>query len=563
MNFPLKNLELHIEDRYLISGEQLFVEMKVQNLEEIDKHLWAANVESQEVEIQITPSKVKAVTCECMTFKKNNFCAHVTAVLMGVRKAKDKEKALKAATKPKVYRARTPKKLTINAILDNVNPVELNDFIRAFAKTNANFAIAIKTRFAPNVPMLDTREKYMSLLETAISKARTKEDVINYRSAQKLLKMTRELLNQADDALALDNYIEGVVIAQCIIQKIAPIIRKAASLNEELMEQVKEAFQRIGTMLLEQPAPQLKESVWDFCLGECNKPTYRSSGLVHYFYTILLNLADDKSKIVSLLENLTEQLTNKNIGTEAKGQLLITKYTLLEKNGELQAAEDLIIEHLAEPALLLYILNASLEKKEFVKTKKLAQEALKLDHQQTTINQIEEILLQIAVAENDQTSILQFAEKRFLLTKSAEHYENIKANYQGDWNKYLDQLLQKLHEQPYSITKRDAIARILFEEGRVPALFDYILNLGSLDLMQQYDKRLVATDKKSVYDFYENTLTLYAKNHLGRNPSIRIKRAIAHLYDIGANKLAQQLVGRFRSLYADRRSLMDELSIFR
>ena len=65
MLFPLKNIEAHVEDRFFIIGETLYEQGKVTDLSEAEKHLWLANVVGNEVEVQITPSKVRACTCEC------------------------------------------------------------------------------------------------------------------------------------------------------------------------------------------------------------------------------------------------------------------------------------------------------------------------------------------------------------------------------------------------------------------------------------------------------------------------------------------------------------------
>ena len=86
MNFPLKNIELHLEETALLIGEKLFEKGKVEGLHETERNLWLAEVERNEVEVQISPGKVKAITCECNVFKTNKICGHIAATLFALRK---------------------------------------------------------------------------------------------------------------------------------------------------------------------------------------------------------------------------------------------------------------------------------------------------------------------------------------------------------------------------------------------------------------------------------------------------------------------------------------------
>ena len=68
MNFPLQNLELHIEENALIEGEKLFESGEIGQLLEVERHLWIGHVAGYEAEVQISPSKVVAASCDCAVF---------------------------------------------------------------------------------------------------------------------------------------------------------------------------------------------------------------------------------------------------------------------------------------------------------------------------------------------------------------------------------------------------------------------------------------------------------------------------------------------------------------
>ena len=88
MNFPIKDLEFHIEDALIERAEQLIALQAVRQFQEIERHLWVAMVEDEqtfEVEVQISPSKLKAFTCDCERAQATDLCAHVSLILILLR----------------------------------------------------------------------------------------------------------------------------------------------------------------------------------------------------------------------------------------------------------------------------------------------------------------------------------------------------------------------------------------------------------------------------------------------------------------------------------------------
>ena len=122
--------------------------------------------------------------------------------------------------------------------------------------------------------------------------------------------------------------------------------------------------------------------------------------------------------------------------------------------------------------------------------------------------------------------------------------------------------LEKLERQPYSLLKRDAIARILFEESRFDALSQYILRLQSLDLLQHYGHSWPTERMEEVESLYMEILQAYLNNHLGRKPSQRVREVLEQLFEVGMTEMAERLLTRFRSDFSGRQSLMEELEVF-
>ena len=61
MNFPLQNIEVHLDEQSLLAGETLLEAGSVEDLKEVEKNLWVAKVVDQqnyEVEVKLSPSRL-------------------------------------------------------------------------------------------------------------------------------------------------------------------------------------------------------------------------------------------------------------------------------------------------------------------------------------------------------------------------------------------------------------------------------------------------------------------------------------------------------------------------
>lgn len=561
MLFPLKNLEAYIEDRFLIIGETLFEQGKVTALSEAERHLWVANVVGREVEVQITPTKVRACTCECDNYKEAGICEHVAAVLFKLRKAVDKVKEKKDNKRKK--RNTVVKKLTTATILDNVTAEELKYFIRDYAKGNRTFGLALKARFAASVPMADDREKYYQLLESTINESRTTTDRILYSGKLKIIKIVKELLAQTDDYIVGGNFTDAFYILQAIIEKCAPLHNKVEGATEKYVELIEKAFQLLRTLLKANLAPAMREDIWLFCLEECKKTTYYLSDFVSLLLDILLGIAKNSTKRTQLIEVIDKHIETHSISGQRKAALLIYKLTLLEKEGKKKQAEAVVLENLTEPTLLIYVAEKSLEVDNFKRARYLVEKGLQTDMTKRTRAKLESLLLIIAKKEGNISEVITYSRKLFLYKKDISNYLTLKEVIKvGEWSPFLKTLLSELENQPFSMEKRDVIAEIYAKEEDELGLLEYIESIRSLDLLQRYDVLLLKKNKKKVADLYLSILDSFIKHHLGRQSSERIRLAILHLYKIKADSIANRIVKNFRMNYPERFTLIEELARF-
>jgi len=559
MNFPLKTLEQHLPEMSLILGEQLFEQGFVGALKELERNLWVAKVVDKEVEIQISPSKVKAYTCECSVFKEKKICEHIGAMLLGLRK---KIEDRKSKQPKKIKRISSPKKLTVSNILDNAPPAQVYSFLKAYAKANRNFGLALKARFAGAVPMENVHEKYRQLLEASIKGNRLTNGMLSYRGWQQLVKLCKELMGQTDDAIALENYQEGAMILQAVIEKITPVIGKSKGDETILKEVVELSFLKLQKLLKAQPAPDLREVIWQFCLDESTKSTYRINGIASHFFELMHLISDDNEKIETLLASIDKELVKKTLTENYRANLLILKFNLLSKSDEKEAINHFIENNISTPNFLIFVIEKSLENQDIKRAKTLSQKGLKQKLSPLVMVQIEYFLLQIALLEKNQKKIVHFAYRQFLSKKDFDFYQTLKEHTIENWEEIVEKILVEIAKMPLSMLKRDVQSRIYVEEKRWQDLLDYIQNFKSIDLLQRYDKLLLKNHKKEIKALYSTFINNYLTNHLGRKPAVKIKETLLHLSTIGERKLAQQLICQLKKDFANRESLIEELSVF-
>ncbi|MEL7021337.1 MAG: hypothetical protein AAGK47_07015 [Bacteroidota bacterium] len=559
MAFPLKNLELHVDDYLLPIGEKCYEDGQVNDLREVDKNLWVAEVNGYEVEVQITPSKVAGMTCECSRYHETGSCEHVIATMLAVRKTvADKKSERHKSRKVKA----SPTKFTVGVLLQQVSSDDLSAFVREYARTHRDFSIALKARFASDVTLLDDKEKYLQLLETTLSAARKRNRMISHRSAGSVLKVLDELLVQSGDAMAQQYYTDVLLIASAIIEKISPVLNKLERPSNALRTRINDAFGLIHTIISSDPAPSLLQQLWEYLLQECGRLQYWVADVSAQFFELLTAQATTAQRQTALLQRLDELLADTTKFGDYRTELVLVKLSIYECAGATDKAQQLIEANLNEPDVLQLAIEQALASANYKRAKYLATEGLKAMKGLHVRHFFEDALLQVAIVEGDTDDILHYGKQRFLVSLDLKYYQQLRQTNADNWAVYRQELMGLLLKMPYSIRKRDIVANIYALEKDYDTLLEYIISIRSLDLLQRYDEQLLDTHQSQVYQCYEDFLKSYLRHHLGRQTSQKVRQTIQHLFGIGARDLATRLVREFRTTYRERHTLMEELVMF-
>lgn len=573
MNFEIKNIESFFPENLILEAERLIHQGLIQGLISLEKNLWTLKVaetdtqlqenEWFEVEIQLTRKKVKAFTCECDFYQKdkslkNHSCKHIVGGLFFLRKRllqKELEKQKSAQSSPTKH-----KKLTTVAILNSVNPESLKNFVRAYARTDKKFAIALKARFAHTVQVEDNREKYFQLLQSTFNAVKNAKDKITYQGFQQVQIVIKDILEQIDDFIALENYSEANSILQAIVLKLSPNIKRAENYQDRMVALLVLAFEKLDTLVKKPLAPELKKEIWKFCLDEFDSREHKKYQTQIHFFKLLLELTTEKKHADMLITKIDEQLEY-TYEKKKKGELLLVKMKLITRfnKNELSA---FIKENLEESEVLLAAIKNGILQENFKEAKDLALLGLASQKSVLVKNELDDLLLNIALKTEHLQDIVTYSRKRFLITYESHYYQILKNSFTQNWATEVESILEIIKKQPYTPNKKETLALIYSKEKMNLELLNYIKKIRSLELLEKYDLQLVDDFKKEINELYEDFLESYLRNHLGRQTSQKIRDLFFHLRKIGAEKLVRKLARQYREQYPERHTLMEELAIF-
>lgn len=558
MNFLLKNLEHALSDQHLLVGEKLLEDGKVTQLFENEHHLWIAKVDGFEVEVQISPSRVKACSCECETFEREKFCGHVAAGLLLLRRKlsetvrEPRQNAQK--NKPLAYQ-----KLTVNAILDSVTQDELAAFVRNFARTNKQFSLALRAKFAVKVPLFDNQEKFGQLLDASIQTYRKANDRISIAGVKQLEKLLEELLGQADDALALEHFAEGWAMLSAIVGRFSPIIKKVDGEEELLKEKLRQAFTKLKELVALPIPPDLQAEIRAFCEAEFNRPAYRINGFSGPLLQVWLDLASDPEQWQQLLDALDADLAKPRADASYRAQLVMVKLAVLERPGMSAAAQAFTLDCLSDANKLLHVVDAVEETTgNFLPIKSLVEKGLRLLPDETVKARLEGILLQIAQTEGKADVIASISRQKFLETRDFAFYDQCKLHYKKGWEAFVKKLLADLVQRYDFRQNFPTIATILGREGKLVELLGLLEEQQSLEMLAAFDHFLLKTKPKETLQLYEKLLKSYLADHLGLKASKQVRAVLEHLHKMDAGGMANRLLSSIHAAFPQRKFYLEE-----
>ncbi len=561
-NFPIDKLELHLEDTLLMEAEVLLADDAIQGVREVEKNLFLVRFTEgpilTETEVQLVGTKVKVASCECENFGDNGVCVHIAASLMQLNEGRKEKEAARKAEKLRAATFDSPTRLTVPNILKNIESAQLIEFIADYARTDKQFALALKTRFVGDLAATgDIAEHYKTLIDKTLKDAKNAKGKFTPKGWLQVFTLLDELKQKAEGRFKVGE----LAVSFGLIQIVLPMIHRFMRLSdapkiklEKRQVQLVEILRGFDGLPI---SPELATEMWDFLSHEWTHNTRHPFS--ERLFDWLFKQADSVIKTDRLLELIDHQLQLNRSFLEAKDRLLTQKIQVLQKTGRVEEASRLILSVSEHPDVLFFAIKNAIVSRDFTLAKSLAQNGLTVfSAAPLTVDELENHLLAIAEAEGNRVDILDYAEKRFYKTLDLTYFETLRSV--GLSASKLKNIIETLENQPLRLERRDALASIYVSEKQFDKLTELIQKVQSLELLRRFGVDLWQQNTEGAIELHKKVIYEYLMSHLGRPPAQRIRQILeTHIQNNGFDLAAKLKLDLIRD-FPERHSLKEELT---
>lgn len=556
----LKDFELHISNSTWLAADELVQTGAVKSLREVEPHFWVGLVAdgdvNYETEAIITPSRIKAFTCECFTEGRRLMCPHVAASLAKVRQFLDQRAQERQARREAAAAQPESSRLTVRDALENVEAEALQEFVREYARRDRDFALALKTYFAGTVT--ESENPYALVLDSAVPKNLDAKPLRD-PDFRRLRKTLDDLEMQMNAAAAEHHHRTVFQIASAILLKMSPLLARLDDVRRAaVMEQVRSAFQKIASDVPRDGVPghwppELRDAGWNLVL-QLGEQGLLPPELLREAVQFLSQSASDEERFrrVSELFDRTPH--------PAPTFVLHLFLAALAVRQMPQAAARVLTDYADQPQtvrdaiLQLYYLRqwpAAQAAGEWF----LSQSPAHPSPAHPLLREVEDVLLFIAEKTGDRERQIALLRQRFRQGGNLDVFHRLKNLLQADWPAELMRLVAELRESG----DRAKLAAILAAEGEAQSLAALLTESDDFALFQRHEGMLAAWDKATVRDRYVAHLTHFLGEHFGPPASAQARLQLHSLLRRGEAELVLEVVRALVAAFPERQTLAGEL----
>ncbi|GAB6008032.1 hypothetical protein [Dysgonomonas reticulitermitis] len=248
--------------------------------------------------------------------------------------------------------------------------------------------------------------------------------------------------------------------------------------------------------------------------------------------------------------------------------LVMSKIEFLENAGKKEEVEKVILSYLHLPEIRKIRLKELISEKQYGKALSLIDEGISLagkkGHPGTAADWKDEKLSVYQLTGNKE-KVIESAEDLFITGReSMKYYHILKTVIPTEkWAGYLDDFLYKSAKQKAWRIGGYVLAQIYIEEEYWDRLIDYVeknVQLGKYSSLGEYESYLKLRYPERMLTFYRTQITGYAAQNMGRDHYKYIADVLKTMKEYpGGTEMANLLLAHFRSVYSNRRAMMEEL----
>lgn len=529
MNFYLKDLNLHFDQRLLDEAESLISSGDLQKIVEVKKDQWQLNFQYENAATQcnIKDDKVRKYLCNCVQYTLYKKCKHVATICLFIQKIK-----LNADNPNNKSDARLLNSVPLGKILQNTQQVELVNFLIQYAKTSPELSFGLKARF-----LFNYLEEISPEMDPILS-LQVEKFVQSKRPAENrlfnLYKAFDAYFDQADAKLNDQETMMSFSILNLIGLNLKKLFKAGHHEDQILIEKGVKLLDETFSLWKIFVAPQAKKQIIDLYIEMFETLEYVTNNSWHEkfaeklmltisrsdeYLEIKHTLLDTSLQKISFLENKAVWLNFIIYSENLRGnksdfdEILI----VVDKNIDLLRAlfSRLITKLNYQEAIALVLFIQNKDVKYF-------------KHYDLELNAI---LLEMYIRTKSWKKTRDLAVKIFPLQPSVESLQYIKKQFP---EKFVE-LLEDLNNLQYNSIADQISAEIVFSgiSNDYQKPIEMIRNAKDLSLLLQYDSLFWKSNKEETVELYKQLSLAYLESHFGEPAQEYIRLMYVHLEKSG------------------------------
>lgn len=573
----ITNFDQQIDANTVQKGRRYFTQKAVLSLEPIHNSRWRADVEGSDVyqvQIQLQDRVIVESCCDCAA--ENPFCTHTVAVLFALREK---------LKQPKPKTQRVSKKLTIEALLQQVTADELRRFVAGYAATDKTFASKVQLYFADKDDRVDVGKHYTELVRKAI-RTRASRGIIAHGSTAQLAREIKSFLTTGQQFFARKNYRDALTVGRVVLIELVNALQDCDDSAGHLVGTISDAINLITQLAGSEDVGQpLREQLFAVLSAELKQRAYFAYAdfgekLLQAAFQVTLKWGEPDRFLA-----LTDQLIPLHRGASddsVQSLLRTTQIRFLKTIGRLETAHRLAQENLNWVEVRQEVVTEAIQAGQFEQAKRLVAEGIQLAEQKNhpgTVRRWQEHLLEIANRENDLPTVRQWA-KAFAFEPgqavSLPYYRQWKQTFSvrawpGEYAALIRSITQTTSQHA---SQRKAVwfyepdllfhqlAPIYIEEKQWAALLHLVQDQPSLERLEHAHPHLAARYPTELFALYLPVLKKLGQKARDRPDYRRLTQLIAQLKkDIPESvPVMNVLIQRLKERNPRRLAFLEELN---
>lgn len=521
-NYDLKSIDLLFDPGLYLQGEKLFNEGGVIEINKTDVGLYSVFVSDgqiREVELKNPLTKSQKAVCECDQFKIDKACIHVVAAYLALKQLKSRSFEKKPTR---------PKSLNINALLEVITDEELKSFVKNYSISDKKFSTMLKVNFARKLELENNYDKYRNILDSVLRPITKAERSVSVNEVKMLINVVKDLVEQAKDAFALNQYVEVMHICTACILKCSYSLTHYNQKTSDLKHLLIELHQLLFALYKAPAAIDLKEGLVEFFKSSLNLSYFQLNSEKYNALEFLVfnNIFSHEESIFEIEKRLKDQPSPGDIVILYSIRFRILEGEDFEKALKIESIHSKYTEAIIDDVincgdaktgvkLLDYFVNSD------AKNTRLSLKNAQVRYKLTGKKALKEI-----------ASI-------FIDSKNLDILEYVKNANEEEFME-LAKLVRK-HPKFESLQNSIYFPYFLAKIGAWDDLIAFLNANNDIQIVRQFDKQLYANRQLMTIILYEESLENYLNTHIGDMSIQYLNELYYHLKSFNAITLIQKI----------------------